>query len=252
MEKDQEGSPDKLNFTHEEPGITSISRHVHSDAEKYAVQLAAEDAELRRVRASLAAMGMRDISVNPAYGRLLTLLVMMHKPRRILEIGALGGYSGICLARGLAEVRAWTEADEKNSAPQLTSLEIKPEYAALAHENMTAAGFGDRVEYRIGAARDTLTALIAQGETFDFFFIDADKGNYEFYLEACTKLGHPGALIVCDNTLLNGKIIDQARSGPSVQAVRLVNERIMSLDEDLQWFGTFLPSFDGMTLAYVR
>ena len=122
----------------------------------YVNQLYPEDEELQFVIEAIRKQGMPEVSVAPAYGRLLTMLVQTAGARNILEIGALGGYSGICLCRGLP-------ADGK-----LTSLELKEEYAELAGRHLEKAGFKDQVEYRIGPVADSLAALKQEGRTFDF------------------------------------------------------------------------------------
>lgn len=203
----------------------------------YVNQLYPEDEELQLVIEAIREHGMPEVSVAPAYGRLLTLLVQTAGARNILEIGALGGYSGICLCRGLP-------ADGK-----LTSLELKEEYAALAGAHLEKAGFKDRVEYRIGPAADSLAALKREGRTFDFFFIDADKENYPLYLEYAMELANPGALIARDNCFLRGRTLNSEKNGPSVQAVRRFNE-IIATDERL--VSTLLPAYDGLILARVK
>lgn len=194
------------------------------------------DDALKRVEETIAAAGMPAISVAPGYGRLLTLLVAASGAKRALEIGALGGYSGICLARGLP-------ADGK-----LVSLELRADYAALARDNLAAAGFGAVAEYRVGEAAAGLAALEREGARFGFFFIDADKENYPNYLEACIRLAEPGAIIAADNTLLRGRTTDPSRQGPSVQAVRDFN-RTIAVDPRLQ--GVHLPAYDGLAIARV-
>ncbi|MDH6669916.1 caffeoyl-CoA O-methyltransferase [Paenibacillus sp. LBL] len=203
----------------------------------YVNQLYPEDEELQLVIEAIREHGMPEVSVAPAYGRLLTLLVQTAGARNILEIGALGGYSGICLCRGLP-------ADGK-----LTSLELKEEYAALAGTHLEKAGFKDRVEYRIGPAADSLAALKREGRTFDFFFIDADKENYPLYLEYAMELANPGAMIAGDNCFLRGRTLNSEKNGPSVQAVRRFNE-IIATDERL--VSTLLPAYDGLILARVK
>ncbi|OMF80985.1 O-methyltransferase [Paenibacillus glucanolyticus] len=203
----------------------------------YVNQLYPEDEELQLVIEAIREHGMPEVSVASAYGRLLTLLVQTAGARNILEIGALGGYSGICLCRGLP-------ADGK-----LTSLELKEEYAALAGTHLEKAGFKDRVEYRIGPAADSLAALKREGRTFDFFFIDADKENYPLYLEYALELANPGALIAGDNCFLRGRTLNSEKNGPSVQAVRRFNE-IIATDERL--VSTLLPAYDGLILARVK
>ncbi|MCM3497057.1 MULTISPECIES: O-methyltransferase [Paenibacillus] len=203
----------------------------------YVNQLYPEDDELKQVLQAIRENGMPEVSVAPAYGRLLTLLVQTSDARSILEIGALGGYSGICLCRGLP-------ADGK-----LTSLELKEEYAQLAGRHLEKAGFKDRVEYRIGPAADSLAELKREGKTFDFFFIDADKENYPLYLDYAIELANPGALIAGDNCFLRGRTLNSDKNGPSVQAVRRFNERIATDD---RLVSTLLPAYDGLILARVK
>src|SRR5690606_29360865 len=106
--------------------------------------------------------GLPDIAVADGYGRLLSMLVRVAGAKNLLEIGALGGYSGICLARGLTK------------EGRLTCLELSPDFAAVAKKNVTAAGFGEQIEYIVGDARESLKQLDEKGRKFDFFFIDAD------------------------------------------------------------------------------
>lgn len=207
------------------------------NAEQYTESLFSVDSELEKVLEGIRANGMPEISVKPGYGRLLTLLVKMNGAKRVLEIGALGGYSGICLARGL-------DVDG-----QLVSLELKEEYANLAKQHLTMAGHGDKVQYRIGEALDRLAELEAEGAKFDFFFIDADKPNYPNYLEYAIKLANPGAIIVGDNTLMHGKSMDPAQKGNSVSKMRQFNE---SIAQDDRLEGVLLAAYDGLAIARVK
>jgi caffeoyl-CoA O-methyltransferase len=204
--------------------------------EKYIDSLYKEDKELLRVIQQIEKENMPQISIASGYGRLLTLLVKMSKAKRILEIGALGGYSGICLARGL------------ESEGTLLSLELKSEFADVAKKNLEAAGLSDKVHYRIGDAKETLQQLKEEGEQFDFFFIDADKSGYPYYLEAAIQISTPGAIIVGDNTLMHGKISDSQQQSTSVRAMREFNQMIA---EDPRLDSTILPAYDGLAIARV-
>jgi caffeoyl-CoA O-methyltransferase len=204
--------------------------------EQYLEQLFAKDADLERVNETIHKAGMPEISVAPGYGRLLTFLITLSGARKVLEIGALGGYSGICLARGLPQEGT------------LISLELRQDYADVARESVTAAGWGERVQYRVGDASISLAELVAQEARFDFFFIDADKENYPHYLEQCIRLSNEGAIIAADNTLLRGRTIDHSKQGPSVLAMREFN-RIIAQDPRLT--GVHLPAYDGLALARV-
>ncbi|HTG72053.1 MAG TPA: O-methyltransferase [Candidatus Udaeobacter sp.] len=205
--------------------------------EQYVDSLYGADADLERAKAGIAASGMPDISVADGYGRLLTMLVSLSNAESIVEIGALGGYSGICLARGLRE------------GGKLVSLELLQNYADLAKVHMEAAGLGDKVEYMVGDAKLSLEELKSAGRKFDFFFIDADKEGYPVYLDYAIALANPGAVIVGDNILLRGRTVDPAKAGPSVRAVRSFNETIAS-DDRLQ--STVLPGYDGLAIAIVK
>ncbi|OWR27311.1 methyltransferase [Saccharibacillus sp. O23] len=199
--------------------------------------LAGEDALLLGIRETIREAGMPEVSVAAGYGKLLTLLASLSGARRILEIGALGGYSGVCMARGMAE------------GGLLTSLELQPEYAELAQRHVAQAGFGGQTRYLIGPALDSLNKLKEDGERFDFFFIDADKGNYLNYLELALELAEPGAVIAADNLLLRGRTLNPDKNGPSVLALREFNRR---LAEDPRLISSLLPAYDGLAVAMVK
>jgi caffeoyl-CoA O-methyltransferase len=206
-------------------------------AESYVEALYEQDPVLEMVKEGIRNRNMPEISIASGYGRLLTMLVKMIRAKNVLEIGALGGYSGICLSRGL-------EAGGK-----LVSLELKQEFADAAKFHITEAGFGEQVEYRIGEALDQFEVLKAEGRTFDFFFIDADKVNYPNYLECAIRLANPGAVIVGDNTLMHGHVLDPAVNKASVEAMREFNRRIA---EDPRLESTILPAYDGLAIARIR
>lgn len=210
---------------------------VNLTPDEYVNQLFQEDELLLKVKEAIRANGMPEVSVAAAYGRLLTFLAKTSKAEAVLEIGVLGGYSGICLARGLSE------------GGSLTSLELKEEYAAMARGHLEEAGFGSQVEYRIGPAADSLEQLAQEGRTFDFFFIDADKENYPVYLDYAIRLARPGAVIVGDNCFLRGRTLNPDKQGPAVLAVRRFNEQMAS---DPRLVTTMLPDYDGLVLAWVK
>jgi caffeoyl-CoA O-methyltransferase len=209
---------------------------VENNSELYFDQLFAKDDDIERVNEAIRNAGMPEISVASGYGRLLTFLVKLTNAKKVLEVGALGGYSGICLARGLT------------GEGSLVSLELRQDFADVAKQNLSAAGLGDRVTYKIGDASASLAELVKQDERFDFFFIDADKENYPHYLEECIRLSNEGAIIAADNTLLRGRTLDTGKQGPSVLAMREFNRRIA---QDPRLLGVHLPAYDGLALARV-
>ncbi|MGN7409206.1 O-methyltransferase [Sporosarcina sp. SAFN-010] len=196
-----------------------------------------EDALLENVITSIQENGMPSISVSPSSGKLLTMLVSISGAKQVLEIGALGGYSGICLARGFGEDGS------------LMSLEIEERYANLAHKNLSKAGFGHQVSYRTGPALHTLEELINEQKRFDFFFIDADKENYENYLNSCLELAEPGALIVMDNVLAGGSIADpDAKPKRYTEFMKHFNKTVANHP---QLESLLIPIGDGVTVARV-
>jgi predicted O-methyltransferase YrrM len=153
--------------------------------------------------------GLPDIGVSPAQGKLLQLLALGQGARRILEIGTLGGYSAIWLARALP------------SDGRLITLESDPEHAEVARANLANAGLAGVSAVRTGRAVDTLPLLHAGGDgPFDLIFIDADKPSYPDYLAWSIRLSRPGTLIVADNVVRDGDVIDAASKLPGVQGVR--------------------------------
>jgi len=149
------------------------------------------------------------IQVSPAQGKLLYVLARSINARSILELGTLGGYSAIWLARALP-------ADGK-----LISLELSPKHAQVAAANIARAGLSDKVEIRVGDAVELLTRLGDAGTLpFDLVFIDADKANLALYFQRVLTLTHPGSLIVTDNVVRHGEVINPASEDASVQGVR--------------------------------
>lgn len=167
------------------------------------------DPALDAALAASEAAGLPPIAVTPNQGKLLELLVRIQGARRVLELGTLGGYSTIWLARGLPK------------GGRLVTLELDPEYAAVAEANIARAGVADSVELRVGPALETLAAMHAAGEeAFDLIFIDADKQNYPGYLEWSLKLSRPGTVLIGDNVVRSGGIVDPANEDGAVEGVR--------------------------------
>jgi predicted O-methyltransferase YrrM len=172
-------------------------------------RLVRQDAVLEAALKDSDAAGLPAISVSAAHGKLLHLLARLQNAKRILEIGTLGGYSTIWLARALAK------------EGRLISLEAEPRHAEVARANIARAGLADRIEIRVGLALETLPKLAGEAiGPFDLFFIDADKENNAEYFAWAVKLSRPGSLILVDNVGRNGKIADAASTDPRVQGVR--------------------------------
>lgn len=178
----------------------------------YTALLAPSDPVLKAVLAASEAGGLPPIQVSLLQGRLLTLLAQAAGARRILEIGTLGGFSTVCLARALPP------------GGKLVTLEFEPRHAEVAKANIARAGFAEPVEIVLGAAADSMKRMIeADHEPFDFVFIDADKAGYPGYLELSLELTRPGSLIVADNMVRDGAVVDGQSRDAAVQGVRKFN-----------------------------
>lgn len=201
-----------------------------------------EDDALRAARESAAAADMPPIEVSAQHGRLLSLLARMSNAKRVLEIGTLAGYSTINLARGVGP------------DGRVVTLEFEPRHAEVARQNFQRAGVADRIEIIVGAALDTLPRLAERGETFDMFFIDADKENNVAYVEWAVELGHPGSVIVVDNIARMGRVLNPADDDHQAKAVRAMFDMIGShlrLDAAaIQTVGT--KNWDGFAVALVK
>jgi predicted O-methyltransferase YrrM len=183
------------------------------------------------------------IQVSPTQGKLLHLLARMQGARRILELGTLGGYSTIWLARALP-------ADGR-----LISLEADAKHAEVARTNIARAGLADLVEVRLGSALESLKQMVVAGVApFDFIFIDADKPGYPDYLTWTVKLSRPGTMIIADNVVRNASVLDPSSDDPNVQGIRRFNE-VLAAERRLaattiQTVGS--KGYDGFALAIVE
>jgi predicted O-methyltransferase YrrM len=162
-----------------------------------------------------AAAGLPPINVTPTQGKLLWLLARIQGARRILEVGTLGGYSAIWLGRALPV------------GGRMVSLEVNPKAASIARSNIKRAGLTAVIEVRVGRGLDLLPMLEAESiEPFDLTFIDADKSNNPDYFRWALKLSRAGSLIIIDNVVREGEVIDATSRDPDVQGIRLLNEVI--------------------------
>jgi predicted O-methyltransferase YrrM len=198
-----------------------------------------------KVDAALAAnqqAGLPPIDVSRLLGKFLHLLVRISGARSVLEIGTLGGYSTIWMARALPE------------GGRVVSLEFDPEHADVATLNLHNAGVLDRVDLFIGRAADSLPILEASGDgPFDLIFIDADKESYAEYLDWALRLSHPGTVIVADNIVRDGKVVEPNNADPRIRGVRQFLEKLAAEPclsaTALQTVGA--KGYDGFAIAVV-
>lgn len=221
--------------------VEHVSRPGWAEVEEYLSRtLVHGGAGMDAVIGSIDAAGMPRIEVAPTAGKLLMLLVQIRGARRVLEIGTLAGFSTIWMARGMPD------------GGRVTTCEYLPEHAAVAQRNIDAAGLGDRVDIRVGAALDTLDTLDG-GEPYDFVFIDADKSNNVEYLKRALALTRPGAVIVMDNVIWEGTILDPGPD-PEVAAIRAALEFMGASPQleatAIQTAGS--KGWDGLAIAVVK
>jgi predicted O-methyltransferase YrrM len=201
------------------------------------------DEVLDAALAASRAAGLPAINVSATQGRLLQILARAVGARQVLEIGTLGGYSTIWLARAL------------QPGGRVVTLEAEPRHAEVAHANVARAGLSDMIDLRIGAALDTLPALVDAGRgPFDLIFIDAHKPEYAEYLTWALALSRPGTLIVADNIVRAGAVADEASQDANVQGVRRFNARLAAEPRVtatvVQTVGS--KGYDGFALAIVN
>jgi predicted O-methyltransferase YrrM len=205
--------------------------------------VAAEDEALRGAVAAAAAAGLPAIQVSAAQGRLLTILARLVAARTILEFGTLGGYSTICLARGL------------EPGGRLHTLEVDAHHAEVARQSIERAGFGEVVDLRVGPALESLPGLEADGVgPFDLVFIDADKVNTPVYMEWSLDRTRPGGLIVADNVVRDGRLAEDPPPDEAIEAQRRLHRQ---LAEDARIEATTIQTvgvkgYDGFTIVRVK
>ena len=216
-----------------EASWTAVDEYVSS-------HLLKADAALAEALLNNSENNLPPIDVSPVQGKMLMLLAQLAGARHILEIGTLGGYSTIWLARALP-------ADGK-----LVTLEVDRKHARVAAENLERAGLADKVDIKVGPAKDSLAAMPA-GDPFDFVFIDADKQGNIHYVEQAIRLGRSGTTIIVDNVVREGAIVDEGNDDPRVIETRKLFEYVSShpkLDATaIQTVGS--KGWDGFLLARV-
>lgn len=188
------------------------------------------------------AAGLPNIQVSPPQGKLLHLLARLEGARNILEIGTLGGYSTIWMARALPQ------------GGRLVTLEADAKHADVARANFVRAGLASVIELRLGPALETLPRVAAEGlGPFDFVFIDANKNTMAEYFDWALKLSRPGSVIIADNVIRDGAVMEAASKDPDIQGVRRFNERLAAESRvsatEIQTVGS--KGYDGFALAVV-
>lgn len=196
---------------------------------------APEDEVLADIRARSAAAGLPDIQVAALDARHLEVLARLTGARRAVEVGTLGGYSGVALLRGMGE------------AGTLDTIEIDPRHADLARETFRAAGVGNRARVHVGPAADVLP-LLAAGSPYDLVFIDADKEGYPSYLAWAAANLRPGGIVLLDNAFLFGHLPDKA-TGPRAAEVTAMQAVHETLAKSGAWRATVLPTGEGLALG---
>lgn len=205
--------------------------------------LAPEDEVLQAIEPSLAESNMPLGSISATQGKFLQVLAHMCSAKKILELGTLGGYSTIWLARALPE------------GGKLISIEYDPKHTAIAQKNIALAGLEHKVEIRTGKAIDILDELKAEAAgPFDMVFMDADKPPYTEYFQKALGMSRPGTIIVADNVVRGGKILDAQSNDPAVQGVQRFNKMLSESESVtatiLQMVG--IKDWDGMAIAVVK
>jgi predicted O-methyltransferase YrrM len=200
------------------------------------------DPVLERTLANAASAGLPEIHVSPSQGKLIYLFARMVRPNRILEIGTLGAYSTIWLARAL------------EPGGKLLTLEANPQHVKTARENLSHAGLSETVEIISNDAQTSLRSMIASGEKpFDVIFIDADKASYPAYLALVMKLSHSGTLILADNVIRNGRVMAAEPQDENARGARQFNEDLAA-NRDFE--SIILPIFrdklDGLAIAIAK
>lgn len=203
--------------------------------DEYITSLFARDDDvLAALREAADREGLPPISIGAVTGRLLQVLISAARAERVLEVGTLGGYSAIWMARALPP------------SGRLVTIEIDERHADFARRYFTRAGLDDRIEVRVGRALDVLPAF--DGERFDVVFLDADKEPLPTYLDWSLRLLRPGGLLVADNALWGGRVLDPTTEDEGTRGVREFNRRLAT-DERLR--GTIIPVGDGLAVAVV-
>jgi predicted O-methyltransferase YrrM len=214
----------------------SLTDELHA----YLVEVSVREPDvLRRLRAETAELEHSSMQIGPEQGRLMALLLELIGARNVLEIGTFTGYSALVMALALPE------------DGRIVACDVSEEWTAVARRYWDEAGVAHKIDLRLAPALETLDALCAEGTagTFDFVFIDADKGGYDAYYEKSLELVRPGGLIAIDNVLWSGRVADPTDTDEDTLALRALNAK---LKDDQRVSLSLIPIGDGLTLAMKR
>jgi predicted O-methyltransferase YrrM len=195
-----------------------------------------EPRPLRRLREDTASLPDARMQISPEQGAFMAWLARTLGVRRAIEVGVYTGYSGLCVALAMG------------AGGHLTALDVSEDFTRIAMKHWQEAGVAGQIDLRIGAATDSLDALLRDGraDTYDQAFIDADKENYVAYFERCLKLVRPGGVILFDNVLWSGRVVDPSPTDADTAAIRELNQRLAA---DSRIERVMLPVGDGLTLC---
>ncbi len=210
------------------------------DLHRYLLEVSLrEPALLARLREETARRGDAGMQISPEQGQFMALLIELTGATRVLEIGTFTGYSALAMALALPP------------EGRIVACDVEPETTAVARRYWSEAGVAEKIDLRLAPALDTLDRLLAEGAagSFDFAFIDGDKGNYEAYYERCLALLRQGGLLAIDNVLWGGQVADPSARDPDTEAIRALNSR---LRDDPRISLSLVPISDGLSLARKR
>jgi len=217
--------------------MSSATVQLTPQLRSYLLDVGVDEPEpLRRLREETASLPDARMQISPEQGAFMAWLAKTLGVRNALEVGVYPGYSSLCVATAIGP------------AGRLTALDVSEEFTRIARQHWIAAGVAERIDLRIGTATDSLDALLRDGRanSYDQAFIDADKANYVAYFDGCLKLVRPGGVILFDNVLWGGRVIDPSQTDADTAAIRELNQRLAS---DHRIERVMLPVGDGLTLC---
>lgn len=220
--------------------MTNRTLNLDESLYQYLLDVSLRESELlKQLRDETAGLANARWQIAPEQGQFMALLVQLLAPRRIIEIGTFTGYSAICMAQAMP------------AGGQLICCDLPADYNAIAERYRQQAGVSGCIEQRLAPALQTLAELEAQGlaETFDMIFIDADKANYPEYFERGLRLLKPAGLLLFDNTLWSGRVLEVAPQSADTRAIQALN---LQLKNDRRIDLSMLPLGDGLTLCRKR